>query len=196
MAISGGINIEDKVRKPHKDTPHFFRSHKPATSLFVMGTETVERVAELRDMENIPNEHRFAVEGDNGGAFAQDWGARLVAHAYPHVRDPVIGDESRTIRNHVVSGTSVRDNKLRRVCLHADGVTGSSNGVRRGPIGTDGFYKSRESRTYVCAADRDIRGNSRFRVRHRWTVQCAVLITRPMKVCSRFLRLIITRHVP
>ena len=45
VAASGGINGEDKVRKPHKDTPHLFRSHKPTTSLFVMGTETVERVA-------------------------------------------------------------------------------------------------------------------------------------------------------
>mmetsp|Transcript_13658 Transcript_13658/g.33071 ORF Transcript_13658/g.33071 Transcript_13658/m.33071 type:complete len:248 (+) Transcript_13658:3838-4581(+) len=196
VAIGGGINVEDKVRKPHKDTPHFFRSHKPTTSLFVMGTETVKRVAELRDMENIPNEHRFAVEGDNGGAFAQDWGARLVAHADPHVGDPVIRDEGRTIRDHVVSGTSVRDNKLRRVCLHADGVTGSNNGVRRGPIGTDGFYKSRESRTYVCAAGGDIRGNGGFRVRERWIIQCAILITRPLKVIPRILRLVITRHMP
>ena len=72
-----------------------------------MSTQTVERVSERWNMEDIPDEDRVAIEGDDGGALPKNWGIRFISHTDPKVGDPSIGDKSRFVRNHVVGGPSI-----------------------------------------------------------------------------------------
>ena len=60
---------------------------KATSMLTLMGAETVEGVPKGRDMEALPNQDAFAIDGNDSRAGAKDGGKRVVAHAYPTTGD-------------------------------------------------------------------------------------------------------------
>ena len=80
----------------------------------MMRAQAVERIAKGRDVEGVTNEDTTDVEGDNGGTFAKDRREGVVPHPNPKLLDAVVGDEGRSIREHVVGSTRVRDDEARR----------------------------------------------------------------------------------
>ena len=75
--------------------------------LAVVGPQAVQRRAQRGNVQHIPNEDLVTTKLDDGRPSTQNRSIRVVAHADPHVR-PMVGHESRPVRQHVIRSTRVR----------------------------------------------------------------------------------------
>ena len=81
MTIFGGIDCQNKSWKIYKQTPQAVITNESTTALSEMFAKAVEGGAKRWDMEDIPNENLFAIEGYDGSSGTEDWGQRLISHA-------------------------------------------------------------------------------------------------------------------
>ncbi len=62
-------------------------------------------------MEDFQNEKFLTIKEDTSCARPQYWSKSFVSHANVKISEPLVGDESRIIRKHVVSRVSVHNNE-------------------------------------------------------------------------------------
>ena len=110
VAVGCRVDFYDKGRKEdvHSKTIH---TNETTTALTLMGPKAVERVAQVWYVEAVSDEDFLPIEGDDGRAVAKDWSKRIVAHSNPSPRDRMVRDECRLIREHVIGGSCVRNQK-------------------------------------------------------------------------------------
>ncbi len=69
---------------------------------------------EGRELEEHMDQKAFAIQGHNSHALPKDRSIRVVSHLDTKVMDQLVGDEGRTVRKHVVRGTTTRRCKSSR----------------------------------------------------------------------------------
>ena len=79
VAISGGVNLNDEGRKKdmHTEAPH---PNKSASTLALMGSQTVEGDAKVRDVKTVLKQNFLAVKRYYRQSMAGDWGKGVVPH--------------------------------------------------------------------------------------------------------------------
>ena len=76
------------------------------------------------DVQRVPNKNPLAIQADDGRTTAQNRRVIRISHTYPKVSNPVIRDEGRAVRDHVIGGSRVGDNEVVRIGLRRDRVGG------------------------------------------------------------------------
>ncbi len=73
MAVGGGVDLNNEKWEEdvHSQALH---PDKATSMLTLMGAETVEGVAKGGDMEALPNQDAFAIDGNDSRAGAKDGG--------------------------------------------------------------------------------------------------------------------------
>ena len=71
MAVGGGADLNDERWEEDKHS-QALHPDKATFMLTLMGTETVEGVPKGGDMEAVPNQDAFAIDGNDGRARAED----------------------------------------------------------------------------------------------------------------------------
>jgi hypothetical protein len=79
VAIGGGVNLNDEGRKEdmHTEAAH---PNKSASTLALMGSQTVEGVAKVRDVKTVAKQYFLAVERYYRRSMAGDRGKGVVPH--------------------------------------------------------------------------------------------------------------------
>jgi len=96
------VNVHTRVKAPHK----------AATTLTKVSTQAVERNPKDRDVKDITDQKMLTIQGDN--APPEDGSIRVVAHSNPKRANRLVRDKSRTVGEHMVSCTRVRNNEATR----------------------------------------------------------------------------------
>ena len=109
MAVRGHVDTENHTREVHVH-PRVEAPHKAATTLTKVGTKAVEWNPKGRDVKNVSDEKTLTIQGDDGRAPPEDGSIRVVAHPDAKVANRLVGDESRTIREHVIRGARISHN--------------------------------------------------------------------------------------
>jgi hypothetical protein len=65
MAVSGGIDFVDKGWEENVHT-QLMHTNEAAPVLMLVCLETVKRIAEGRDVQAVPDEDAFTIQGDDG----------------------------------------------------------------------------------------------------------------------------------
>ena len=81
VAVGGGVDLNDERWEAEENSQALY-PNKDTSMLTLMGAETVEGVPKGGDMEALPNQDAFAIDGNDSRAGAKDGGERVVAHAY------------------------------------------------------------------------------------------------------------------
>ena len=84
VAIFGGVDCEDEVRKIYKETPQAVITNKSTTALSKMFAKAAERGTECRHMEHVADENHLAVQRDDGCSFSKNRSKRFISHANIH----------------------------------------------------------------------------------------------------------------
>ena len=72
-----------------------------------MGTEAVERIPEVGNMEAISDEDLFAIQSNNCCALPNDWGKRVIAHLHVTAFDWIERYKCRFVGQHMICGPRV-----------------------------------------------------------------------------------------
>jgi hypothetical protein len=98
VAIGCCIHLKDECRKENMESKAK-HANESITVLSLMGTQAIQRIAKVQDVEAISDEDLLAIQrDDDGSAVPKDWSKRIVAHANSPPDDWIIGNESRLIR--------------------------------------------------------------------------------------------------
>ena len=114
MTVRGHIDTENHTREVNVHT-RVKAPHKAATTLMKVCTKAVERNPKGRDVKDITDQKTLTIQGDNGRAPPKDGSIRVVAHPNPKRANRLVRDESRTVREHMVSCTRVRNDEAMRI---------------------------------------------------------------------------------
>ncbi len=100
------VNLNDKGWEEHMKT---WAAHadETATALSLMGSEAIQGIPEVRNVETISDEYLLTIQRDDGGAMPKDWSKGVIAHVYPSTNNGIVGDKCQFVGEHVVSGSHV-----------------------------------------------------------------------------------------
>ncbi len=73
IAASGSIDFDNKGWEEDVHT-QLVHTNEAAPVLTLMCPDAVKRIAEGGDVQAVPDEDAFTIEGDDGQACAKDWG--------------------------------------------------------------------------------------------------------------------------
>ncbi len=97
VAIGCCIHLKDECGKEDVESKAK-HANESTTALSMMGTQAVQRIVKVRDVEAISDEDLLAIQRDDGSAVSKDWSKPIVAHANSPPKDRIIGNKSQLIR--------------------------------------------------------------------------------------------------
>jgi hypothetical protein len=106
MAVSCRVDFDDERREEHVHA-EALHTNEAAPMLALVSAEAVKRVAESRNMKTVSDQDSFPIDGNDGGAIAQDGGEGVVAHTDASCGDWSVRNESTLVGKHVIRGTSI-----------------------------------------------------------------------------------------
>ncbi len=97
VAIGRCIHLKDECGKEDVESKAK-HTNESTTVLLLMGTQAVQRIAKVQDVEAISDEDLLPIQRDDGSVIPKDWSKQIVAHANLLPDDQIIGNESQLIR--------------------------------------------------------------------------------------------------
>ncbi len=73
-----------------------------------MRPKTVKRIVNIWNVENVTDQDFLIVEADDDRTLSHSCCKGIISHPNTKIGDPVVGNESRLFRKHVISDTSIR----------------------------------------------------------------------------------------